>query len=475
MIKRLSLKNQFILTFASVIFLSLISTICSLVLLYYFLSVYNEKSVQPANYYEKKVPSIEKFVELKGEKILEVSFQKNLEKVIPMEGITYQVINLRGNKIYGTLDDQLIENNKSIYEKVNRSDQKGKVITKYLPILDKNRMEGVLAVRYVLASSIDYYIKYIFLIILLIPFLFLTLYSYVFARRFGKELNKPIKELSAASQKIKNQDLDFEIKYESENEIGVLIDSFNSMKEELKTSLYLQWKLEQERRDMVASIAHDLRTPLTIILSHVEVLMDPSLNGQKRLPQYLQTIKNNTQRVLHLTEEMKRVSEVDNPDFTLDIEGVIPIEMLPEMLEEFKKWAEDEEIKFTYSLNRKPGEGNSEFALDPKRLHQILTNLISNSIRFTPVNGSIDVQVQIEKDMMSFSISDTGKGFDTKDLPFLFSKFYQGDPSRNDQLHHGLGLYIVKELVIKHGGEIHARNNEPQGACIEFTISSINK
>ncbi|MEH6858854.1 sensor histidine kinase, partial [Priestia megaterium] len=103
MIKRLSLKNQFILTFASVIFLSLISTICSLVLLYYFLSVYNEKSVQPANYYEKKVPSIEKFVELKGEKILEVSFQKNLEKVIPMEGITYQVINLRGNKIYGTL------------------------------------------------------------------------------------------------------------------------------------------------------------------------------------------------------------------------------------------------------------------------------------------------------------------------------------------------------------------------------------
>ncbi|RBN36380.1 sensor histidine kinase, partial [Priestia megaterium] len=98
-----------ILTFASVIFLSLISTICSLVLLYYFLSVYNEKSVQPANYYEKKVPSIEKFVELKGEKILEVSFQKNLEKVIPMEGITYQVINLRGNKIYGTLDDQLIE------------------------------------------------------------------------------------------------------------------------------------------------------------------------------------------------------------------------------------------------------------------------------------------------------------------------------------------------------------------------------
>ena len=75
--------------------------------------------------------------------------------------------------------------------------------------------------------------------------------------------------------------------------------------------------------------------------------------------------------------------------------------------------------------------------------------------------------------MMFFSISDTGKGFDAKDLPFLFSKFYQGDPSRNDQLHHGLGLYIVKELVIKHGGEIQARNNKPQGACIEFTISSI--
>ena len=80
MIKRLSLKNQFILTFASVIFLSLISTIGTLVLVYYFLSVYNEKSVQPANYYEKKVPSIEKFVELKGEKIRRSSFSEKSRK-----------------------------------------------------------------------------------------------------------------------------------------------------------------------------------------------------------------------------------------------------------------------------------------------------------------------------------------------------------------------------------------------------------
>lgn len=74
---------------------------------------------------------------------------------------------------------------------------------------------------------------------------------------------------------------------------------------------------------------------------------------------------------------------------------------------------------------------------------------------------------------MSFSISDSGVGFNTKDIPFLFSKFYQGDLSRSNQLHHGLGLYIVEKLVKKHGGEIHAENNEIQGACISFTIHSL--
>ncbi|OOR31665.1 HAMP domain-containing sensor histidine kinase, partial [Bacillus mycoides] len=283
----------------------------------------------------------------------------------------------------------------------------------------------------------------------------------------------PIKEVIMASQKIKNKDLDFEIKYESENEIGILIDSFNSMKEELKNSLYVQWKLEQERRDMVASIAHDLRTPLTIILSHVEVLMEPMPNNQKRIHHYLQTIKNNTERVLHLTEEMRRVSEVDNPDFTLMICNIAPAEMIPEMLEEFKELAENEDIQLTYTLLIKSEEKNLKFALDPNRLHQILTNIISNSIRFTPKKGRIDVQVEVKKDVMSFSISDSGVGFNTKDIPFLFSKFYQGDLSRSNQLHHGLGLYIVEKLVKKHGGEIHAENNEIQGACISFTIHSL--
>ncbi|MGE6537953.1 sensor histidine kinase [Bacillus luti] len=473
MLKKLSLKNQFILTFAAVIFLSIVSTVCTLILIYSFLFIYNEKSVLPANHYEKQVPSIEKFVEMNGDKIVDLSYQKKLEKVIPMQGITYQVMNTNGNRLYGTLSDELLKNDKEVYHKINTSTQNGKLITKYIPIMSNDQLVGVLAVRYILAASIDYYIEYVFIIAFLIPFIFLTLYSYLLAKRLGKQLNKPIKEVIMASQKIKNKDLDFEIKYESENEIGILIDSFNSMKEELKNSLYVQWKLEQERRDMVASIAHDLRTPLTIILSHVEVLMEPMPNNQKRLHHYLQTIKNNTERVLHLTEEMRRISEVDNPDFTLMICNIAPAEMIPEMLEEFKELAKNEDIQLTYTLLIKPEEKNLKFALDPNRLHQILTNIISNSIRFTPKKGRINVQVEVKKDVMSFSISDSGVGFNTKDIPFLFSKFYQGDLSRSNQLHHGLGLYIVEKLVEKHGGEIHAENNEIQGARISFTIHAL--
>ncbi|OOR10499.1 two-component sensor histidine kinase, partial [Bacillus mycoides] len=148
MLKKLSLKNQFILTFAAVIFLSIVSTVCTLILIYSFLFIYNEKSVLPANHYEKQVPSIEKFVEMNGDKIVDLSYQKKLEKVIPMQGITYQVMNTNGNRLYGTLSDELLKNDKEVYHKINTSTQNGKLITKYIPIISNGKLVGVLAVRY---------------------------------------------------------------------------------------------------------------------------------------------------------------------------------------------------------------------------------------------------------------------------------------------------------------------------------------
>ncbi|MCX7711954.1 MAG: HAMP domain-containing histidine kinase [Clostridia bacterium] len=305
---------------------------------------------------------------------------------------------------------------------------------------------------------------------LFIPITSFAAFIFFFSRRFSQKIKKPLNELMGAVDKIKSRDLDFTITNAQEDEIGDLARAFEEMRGNLQSSLLREWQLEQDRRDMVAAITHDLRTPLAIIQGHVEGLQDGMKENKEKRDAYLQIIEQNTERARRLLEEMNSLSEIDSTGFKLNMADVNIHSFLEHKLNELAVLAQKKEISIESTVNDSRTE-QKKVRMDSGRLSQVLDNLVGNSIRFTPQGGTIKIDVKIEDNRVLFKVCDSGQGFSEKDLVHLFKKFYKGDTSRSKEKgHSGLGLYIARSIIEKHGGEIRASNLTSGGACIEFFI-----
>ncbi|NEU05225.1 HAMP domain-containing sensor histidine kinase [Clostridium senegalense] len=473
MLKKYSIKKQFISTF----FLALIFSLISFVILFLiFMYILNSNMLYPANYYERQIPKIEDYIMKCGDNILNETEKGNLENIIPTEGIKYKVYNLKNKSSYGNLQIK-DEDNNSILKKLNTVDINAfNNVTKVVPIISNNgTLEGVVYLNYNLKASINPHKKLIGTVLgvvtLLSPFIFIIIYSIIFGRKLSKNLNEPFKQLIEASNKIQVQDLDFKLNYPYDNEIGKLMKSFESMRVELDKTLTKQWETEKEKTDMINALSHDLRTPLTVIKGHVELLQDGSYKNEERLLRYLNSMENSVNRAVLLVEDLNLLSKLENPDFTLQVEQINVKSFLEDKIEEYIPFSNKKNIKL--SLNEINIDANTTFFLDRLRISQVLDNIITNGLRFSPEGGKIQIDVEYEKENLFFKVCDSGEGFNEEDLKNIFTKFYRGDKSRRKSTgNSGLGLYISKSLVEKHNGNIKAYNSEDSGAIIEFFIKN---
>ncbi|HBL8476993.1 TPA: HAMP domain-containing histidine kinase, partial [Listeria monocytogenes] len=198
------------------------------------------------------------------------------------------------------------------------------------------------------------------------------------SRMFVKNINYPLQLLMEASHKIKEKDLDFEINYQSDNELGKLCSAFSEMKEELKSSLFTQWKLEQERVEMVESLAHDLKTPLSIIRGYSEALMDSNTLDDEKLYTYLNVIKGNAEKSSNLVQQMQYTSDLEKTDVQLQLRRVNLLEFLEKKVSHYQLQAKQKEINLVLKTQ---GEMEMPFLIDEDRLERILDNIISNSLQ----------------------------------------------------------------------------------------------
>ncbi|WP_250160188.1 sensor histidine kinase [Caloranaerobacter azorensis] len=264
--------------------------------------------------------------------------------------------------------------------------------------------------------------------------------------------------------------MEFKISYKSNNELGKLCSAFEDMRNELKVTLENQWKLEQDRRYMLEAIAHDLRTPLTIIKGHIEGILYSNKFDEDKFIRYLNLIDKNVDRIIKLIEKMDRIVKLEQQDFKLEFEKCDIVKFLNEKSSDFDRICSLKKINFIMKKDEKLAD-KFIISTDINALSQILDNIISNSMRYTPINGEIILKVNVEKNALCFLIDDTGCGFSSRDIKNMFKRFYQGDESRSKEKgHYGLGLYIVKTLVEKLGGSITAGNNEMGGARVKFSI-----
>ncbi len=232
-----------------------------------------------------------------------------------------------------------------------------------------------------------------------------------------------------------------------------------------------QEKIERERREFVANVSHELRTPLTTMRSYIEALTDGSWQDKEIAPKFLGVVQNETERMIRLVNDLLQLSKMDNKDYGLSRERVKYIEYIDQIVDRFEM-----NIGDTLTLERKLPKDQYHVWIDKDKLTQVLDNIISNAIKYSPEGGKIKIEVVKDKERLLTKITDQGVGIPEENLERIFERFYRVDKARTRQLGGtGLGLAIAKELINAHGGDIWASSQENQGTTIAFSLPLMRK
>ena len=265
-----------------------------------------------------------------------------------------------------------------------------------------------------------------------------------------------VDDLMEAADRVAAGDFTARVTEQGPRELRALARTFNAMAARLQETT-------EQRRNLLADVTHELRTPLTVIQGNLEGLLDGIYPSDEA---HLAPILDETQVLARLIDDLRTLALAESGALRLQKEMTDLSVLLNETAASFRARSEAAGIRLTVSQS-----GEAELPLvevDPARIHEVLTNLISNALRYTPAGGEICVRGWVDGDgsQVRVSVSDTGPGIAADVLPHIFDRFYKSPDSRG----MGLGLAIAKNLVAAHGGEISAQSAPGQGTTIQFTL-----
>ena len=257
------------------------------------------------------------------------------------------------------------------------------------------------------------------------------------------QITRPLARLHDAAEQIADGKLDTRVHVKSKDEVGRVGVAFNHMAGELQ-------RQEGLRKVMVADIAHELRTPLSVMQVNLEAMNDELLPAS---PEELDGLHHEVLRLSRLVEDLRLLSLADAGNLHLRSDLIDVNALVETAVRRMKPQAEAQGIILGAILSTIP----ATITGDEDKLHQVLANLVSNAVRFTPSGKRVEVSVRADRRQVTLQVLDEGPGIDPADLPELFERFFKGDRarSRNDS-GSGLGLSIVKQLVELHGGQVQA-------------------
>lgn len=227
-----------------------------------------------------------------------------------------------------------------------------------------------------------------------------------------------------------------------------------------------QEKIERERREFVANVSHELRTPLTTMRSYLEALTDGAWMDKDIAPQFLKVTQNETERMIRLVNDLLVLSKMDSKDYQLRKEWINFPKFLDHIIDRFEM-AKEKNVHFSRDYLNKP----ILVEIDQDKITQVLDNIISNALKYSPSGGTITVKLVVFHDSLEVKISDQGVGIPKQNLHRIFDRFYRVDKARARYIGGtGLGLAIAKEMVEAHNGHIWATSIEGKGTTIHFTL-----
>lgn len=230
-------------------------------------------------------------------------------------------------------------------------------------------------------------------------------------------------------------------------------------------------KAEQDRREFVSNVSHELRTPLTTLRSYIEALTDGAWSDKEIAPRFLDVAQNETERMIRMVNSLLQLSRMDNKELSLQRERTEFVRYFHKVIDRFEMNVSDK-----ITLKRELPNLRYYVWMDKDRMTQVLDNIISNAIKYSPDGGTIRFRVEKQIRQIIISVSDEGIGIAYDKLEKIFDRFYRVDKARTRKLGGtGLGLAISQELVEAHYGQIWATSIEGKGTTVSFTLPLMNE
>lgn len=289
----------------------------------------------------------------------------------------------------------------------------------------------------------------------------------------SKTIVKPIKKIAEGANEIARGNLDYNIDYDSTNELGQTVNAFNDMRLRLKESIENQNKVQEERRVLVAGIAHDLRTPLTSAKGYAEGLLDGIADTPEKKEHYIKTVCqsiNDTEKIL---DELLTVSRLELNGYELNTVDVGIKEFFDDGVNEIKIILDKAGFDFEYECNC---SDNAVVSLDVDKFVRVISNIISNSIKYSKpdVKGKVVFSINEYEKSVIIELADNGIGVGKESITKIFDIMYRTDPARTSVADgSGLGLSVCKQIVELHRGIIWASSKLGEGLSIFISLPKV--
>lgn len=392
------------------------------------------------------------------------------------EKSSYLIVKKDEEVVYvGAENEKDIPDSLPEYGELNMDDEKGYLIDgerqELIKEIDFRYADGTGGSLYLITSAEclvpeirDFLVNVIVSLVLILLFTAAMLTIWIY-----RSMINPIKKLQAATQNIKEGNLDFSLETDSKDEIGELCHNFEQMRQRLKDSAEESLVSERKSKELISNIAHDLKTPITAVKGYSEGLMDGVADTPEKRDKYIRTIYNKANEMDLLLNELTLYSKIDANRIPYNFNRINVMEYFDDCMEEIGLDLEAKNIGLSYF--NYAGD-DVQIIADPEQLRRVIHNIVNNSVKYMDkTQGLINIRVKDVGDFIQVEIEDNGKGIGKKDLPYIFDRFYRADASRNSATGgSGIGLSIVRKIIEDHGGKIWATSKEATGTIMYFVL-----
>lgn len=277
--------------------------------------------------------------------------------------------------------------------------------------------------------------------------------SVILTTKFSRNLRAQLAPLFDATEQVAQQNLDFEVGHSNIREFEEVLHSFSNMKENLKSSLEKQWSAEQLQREQIAALAHDLKTPLTVIQGNVDLISETKLDEEQQL--YAGYITESSEQMGVYIKTLIDISRTV-AGYQLQFEKVPMADYMKQMETQINSLCLTKGINLSAEIDTSLGTCN----IDKLLLERAVMNVVNNAIDYSPSHGTLYIKASNRGEFLEITITDEGSGFSTEASLHAQEQFFMGNKSRTSRMHFGMGLYITSNIIKQHKGQILLGNSD---------------